>query len=85
MEMNGKMLWFNAAKGFGQICTEDDERLHVAASAFEAGELPEGRCAGREVVFEFALSDGEKEAVNVRFAAETASRRARVRQGSRPR
>jgi cold shock CspA family protein len=84
--MNGKMLWFNAAKGFGLICTEDDERLHVDASAFAAGELPEGRCAGREVVFEFALGDGdEKRAVNVRFPAETASRRARVRQGSRPR
>lgn len=79
------MLWFNAAKGFGLICTEDEERLHVAASAFEAGEVPEGRCAGREVVFDFALNGGEKQVVNVRFLAETVSRRARVRQGSRPR
>ena len=79
------MLWFNTAKGFGLICTEDDERLHVDASAFEVGEVPQGRCAGREVVFDFAPNGDEKQAVNVRFAAETASRRARVRQGSRPR
>ena len=79
------MLWFNASKGFGLISTEDDERLHVGASAFAAGEVPEGRCAGREVVFDLVLRDGEQHAVNVRFAAETVSRRARVRQGSRPR
>jgi cold shock CspA family protein len=85
MPTNGKMLWFNAAKGMGLICTEDDERLHVDASGFDAGEVPEGRCAGREVVFDYALNGGEKHAVNVRFTAESVSRRARVRQGSRPR
>ena len=85
MAANGKMLWFNAAKGFGLICTEEDERLHVAEIGFQPGEVPHGRCAGRDVFFDVVGDDGDKQAVNVRFCPETDSRRARGRQGSRPR
>ena len=85
MEASGKMLWFNAAKGFGLICTEEDERLHVAERGFRPGEVPHGRCAGREVVFDVVVHDGDRQATNVRFCPEAASRRARGRQGSRPR
>ena len=81
----GKMLWFNAEKGLGLICTEEEERLHVFESSFRPGEVPEGRCAGREVVFDFHLNGGEKHAVNVSFSPEIASRRARQRHGGRPR
>jgi cold shock CspA family protein len=79
--MNGKMLWFNSEKGFGRICTEDEDRLYVAQSAFQPGEVPEGRCAGRAVVFDVGVEDGEAEAVNVRFCSEGATRRARRRPG----
>jgi cold shock CspA family protein len=85
MTTSGKMMWFNVAKGFGLICIEEDERLHVDVTAFQPGEIPQGRCAGREVVFDVVVHDGEKKAANVRFRTETASRRARGRQGSRPR
>ena len=42
MAENGKMLWFNAEKGFGLICTEEEERLHVFESGFQPGEIPQG-------------------------------------------
>jgi hypothetical protein len=45
--MRGKMLWFNAAKGFGFIRTEEDERLYV------------GRCAEKPVSFEREVADVE--------------------------
>jgi cold shock CspA family protein len=79
--MNGQMLWFNSEKGFGFICTEDEERLYVAQSAFQPGEVPEGRCARRPVVFDVDDRDGEAEAVNVRFCSEDSPRRARRRPG----
>jgi cold shock CspA family protein len=82
--MNGTMLWFNAAKGFGLISAGDEERLPVDLSGFRPGEAPAGRCAGREVVFETVGSSGEQQAVNVRFIPEAASRRARSRHGRRP-
>src|SRR5262249_47019100 len=81
---SGKMLWFNAEKGFGLICTDEDERLHVARSGFQPGEVPRGRCAGLEVVFDLGLHGENKQAVNVKFARETAPRRARRRQSNRP-
>ena len=80
--MNGKMLWFNAEKGHGFIRTEDDERLYVAESAFEPGEVPVGRCAGRDVVFE-RVDGASPHAINVTFVADASARRARRRQGGR--
>jgi cold shock CspA family protein len=85
MATNGKMLWFNPAKGRGLIRTEENERLHVAETGFQPGEVPQGRCAGREVAFDFSVRDGERQAVNVRFLPEVDSRRARMRQGNRRR
>jgi cold shock CspA family protein len=79
------MLWFNAEKGFGFICTVDDERLYVAEAGFSPGESPRGRCAGREVVFDLSVSGDERKAVNVRFPAKADARRARRRHGTRPR
>ena len=81
--MNGKMLWFNAEKGFGFIRTEDEERLYVAQDGFEPGQVPAGRCAGRDVVFERVVDAGGAQAVNVAFPPETEIRRARRRQGAR--
>ena len=80
---DGRMLWFNAAKGFGLIGTEEGERLLVARSGFRPGEVPEGRCAGREVSFDVIARDGDYHAMNVRFPPEVAVRRARRRHGSR--
>ena len=80
--MNGKMLWFNAEKGFGFICTEDEDRLYVAESAFRPGEVPVGRCAKREVVFDVTERGGDAEAVNVTFCDEAPQRRARQHPGS---
>lgn len=57
--MRGKMLWFNAAKGFGFIRTEEDERLYVHRSGFEEGHIPVGRCAEKPVSFEREVADVE--------------------------
>jgi cold shock protein len=57
--MRGKMLWFNAAKGFGFIRTEEDERLYVHRTGFEEGHLPAGRCAEKPVSFEREVADVE--------------------------
>jgi cold shock CspA family protein len=76
------MLWFNAGKGFGFISTEDEERVRVAESAFRPGEVPQGRCAGREVFFDVHGEGDERHATNVRFAPAADSRRARRRGSS---
>src|SRR5438477_353305 len=59
--MRGKMLWFNAVKGFGYIRTEEDERLYVHRTGFEPGQLPVGRCAEKQVSFERESADVEVE------------------------
>src|SRR3954452_11703245 len=55
---SGTMLWFNEEKGYGFIQSEDDERVYVAATGFEASKPPEGRCAGRPVTFELDTAEG---------------------------
>lgn len=77
--MRGKMLWFNADKGFGFIRTEHDERLYVAHTGFQPGQVPEGRCAGLEVTFEREAREGDTRAVNVAFPPAIDARRARLR------
>jgi CspA family cold shock protein len=77
--MRGTMLWFNAAKGYGFISTEDEERLLVETGGFADGELPKGRCAGRTVIFDLHAGDGEPQAVGVRFESLEEPRRARRR------
>jgi cold shock CspA family protein len=81
--MDGTMLWFNDRKGFGLISTDDEERLLVARSGFRPGEAPEGRCAGRRVVFDVSAEGEDRQAVNVSFCPEAGARRARRRHGSR--
>lgn len=76
--MHGTMMWFNREKGFGVIQTEAG-RVRVDREGFEAGELPEGRCAGMPVTFD-RVGDGEEgRAVGVRFVAGADPRRARMR------
>jgi cold shock CspA family protein len=84
-QMQGKMLWFNAEKGFGFIRTEEDERLYVASSGFLPDSLPEGRCAGREVAFERQVREGDTRAVGVSFLSSDDPRRARARHSHGPR
>ena len=71
----GTMLWFNAEKDLGALCTEDGERLQVPGAAFEPGEKPLGRCGGQLVHFDSV--DGEVNAVT--FVQEANPRRARMR------
>ena len=83
--MQGKMLWFNAEKGFGFIQTDHDERLYVASSGFLPDSLPNGRCAGRCVSFERQVREGDTRAVGVSFLADGEPRRARARHSHGPR
>jgi cold shock CspA family protein len=77
--MDGTMLWFNVEKGYGLICTEDEERLEVGRSAFLVGHEPEPRCGGREVSFDREADDDGARAVNVCFVVRAEPRRARLR------
>ena len=47
--VNGTMLWFDEAKDFGFILTEEGKRNSVHRSGFLPGEGPVGRCARRVV------------------------------------
>jgi hypothetical protein len=79
--MRGYMLWFNAQKGFGYVRTEDDERLYIGADGFKPDELPVGRCAGLELIFEREPADveGGFKAVSATVVADSPQRRARAR------
>jgi cold shock CspA family protein len=81
--MRGQMLWFNEAKDYGFIMTDDGERLAVAGEGFAKGEKPEGRCAHKVVTFEVEESNGDRQAQNVVFEPEVVARRARMRSGGR--
>ena len=81
--MRGQMLWFNEAKNYGFIMTDEGERLAVAGEGFAKGEKPEGRCAHKVVSFEVSESTGERQAQNVVFEPEVVARRARMRSGGR--
>jgi cold shock CspA family protein len=80
--MRGELLWFNEAKGFGFIQTEDDERLYVHLSGFMPGQVPDGPCAGTKVTFERQDNggpDGTPSAVDVAPLDDVPARRARLR------
>jgi cold shock CspA family protein len=78
--VQGKMIWFNAEKGYGFIQTEDDERLHVSSSGFLPKEEPTKRCGGRHVTFDRVAGEGKAQAVNVAFVPESElPNRARLR------
>jgi cold shock CspA family protein len=82
------MLWFNEAKDYGFILSEEGERLYVHRGDFLPGEVPVGRCATRPVSFKISERDEQRIAVSVSMDEEQVSQRARrrgsaVRAGSR--
>ena len=76
------MLWFDEAKDYGFLLTEDGERLRVERDGFVDGAAPVGRCARRPVNLSVAERDGERLAVDVSLVAEESPRRARRRSAS---
>ena len=80
--MNGRMLWFDEAKDYGFIRTQEGERLYVDRDAFVDRAAPVGRCAGMEVRLNVGERDGERVAVEVSLVTEEAPRRARRRGSS---
>ena len=76
--MQGRMLWFNADKGYGFIQTEHAERLFVARSGFRRDHAPQPRCKGRLVDFDRVVAEGDTRAINVAFVEPAAQRRARL-------
>ena len=81
--LKGAMLWFNEAKGFGFIQTDEGERIRVERDGFVAGQVPVGRCATRRV--QLTAIDGEsgRLAIDVSFVDEPTGGRARRRSGGR--
>jgi hypothetical protein len=72
------MLWFDEAKDYGFILTEDEERLYVHRDGFVDG-APVGRCARRPVRLTVAERDGERMAIEVSLLTEELHGRARRR------
>jgi cold shock CspA family protein len=81
--VRGKMLWFNEEKDHGYISTGEGERLYIAGSGFANGKRLKGRCAGLEVEFEVAESEGERVATECVLVDDGAPRRARRHNQSR--
>ena len=77
--VNGAMLWFDEAKDFGFIRTDDGERLYVDRDGFVDRAAPVGRCAGLPVEFEIAEREGQRIAVDVTLVTKATPRRARRR------
>ena len=77
--VNGKMLWFDEAKNYGFIHTDDGERLYVDRDGFVDGAAPVGRCAGLPVRLSVGERDGRRIALEVALVSEEAPRRARRR------
>lgn len=63
--VTGAMLWFNEAKGFGFILTDEGERIRVYEDGFSPGQVPVGRCARLPVELTTAERDGERVAIAV--------------------
>jgi hypothetical protein len=76
------MLWFDEAKHYGFVLTEDGERLRVERNGFVDGKAPVGRCARRPVTLSVAEHGGERVAVDVSLIEEDPPRRARRRSSS---
>jgi cold shock CspA family protein len=80
VQVEGTMLWFNAAKRHGFIRTDEGERLRVDHDGLAAGQSLGDRCRGARVRFDRS-ADGVEEtrAVNVSVMPLFAARRARLR------
>ena len=77
--VRGAMLWFDEAKDYGFIRTDEGERLYVDRAGFVDGAAPVGRCAGLPVELSVGERDGERFAVDVSLVSEEPPRRARRR------
>jgi hypothetical protein len=77
------MLWFDEAKDYGFIRTEEGERLYVDRDGFVDGAAPVGRCAGLAVRLTVGERNGQRVGVDVSLVPEEPRRRARRRSGNR--
>jgi hypothetical protein len=73
------MLWFDEAKDFGFILTEEGERISVHRGGFLPGQAPVGRCPRRAVRLTATVQNGKRVAIDVSMAPEVAHGRARRR------
>lgn len=73
------MLWFNEAKAYGFILTEEGERLYVDRDGFVERAAPAGRCARLPVRLTVSERDGKRIAVDVSRVPEEPHGRARRR------
>ena len=80
--MKGAMLWFDEAKAYGFILTEEGERLYVNRDGFIDGAAPIGRCAGLPVNLSIGDRGGDRIAIDVSLVSEEPPRRARRRSSS---
>ena len=76
------MLWFDEAKHYGFILTDEGERLYVDRAGFVDAAAPIGRCAGLPVELRIDEREGKRAAVDVSLVHEEAPRRARRRSTS---
>jgi hypothetical protein len=76
------MLWFDEAKDYGFILSDEGERLYVDRDGFVGGAAPVGRCAKLPVELTVAERDGERIAVDVSVVSDEPKRRARRRTSS---
>jgi hypothetical protein len=81
--VSGTMLWFDEAKDYGFILTDEGERLYVDRGGFVARAAPVGRCARKAVQLIVSERDGTRIATEVSLVPEEPQRRARRRAGSR--
>jgi len=78
------MLWFDEAKHYGFVLSDEGERLRVERDGFVDGAAPVGRCARRPVTLSVRERDGERIAVDVELVPEESPRRARRRSSGMP-
>ena len=76
--VKGAMLWFDEAKDYGFILTDQGERLYVDRNGF-VGAAPTGRCARLPVELSIGERDGKRIAIDVSLVSEEPPRRARRR------
>jgi hypothetical protein len=81
--VNGAMLWFDEAKDYGFILTDEGERLYVDRDGFVERAAPVGRCARKPVSLTVSEHDGKRIAIDVALLADQPQRRARRRAGNR--
>jgi hypothetical protein len=77
--VKGTMLWFDEAKDYGFVLTDEGERLYVDRAGFVDGAAPVGRCARLPVALRIDERDGKRIAVDVSLLPEEPRRRARRR------